>query len=457
MPTAPTGASHLLALVLVAMLCTPGSVRGQLPSPAADTAEEFLEVVRTGHRAWILAFVEARFTTEFVRAYPLDEYNVPVLASLGRQIQGLETANTELSGPHVVSMLLTEPGRRMELRLHVQAERPHRIEQLSWADAGPEINAQSLDDLGKELKRLADIPPFAGVAQVARGRDVLFHDAYGPADLVTGRRNRPDTRFNIGSLSKLFTSTAILRLVQDGQLGLDDPIGTYLDGFRPDVAERVTIRHLLEFRSGFGDYLSHPQFRADPKRFREVADFLPLAREQELEFEPGSGQKYSNMGFVLLGAIIERVTERGYHQVIDDLVFGPAMMESAGPIGGAEAARGYELHDGHFEFTDPLYPDVGSPAGGGYATAADLHRFIEALLDQTLLNEQNTVLLLNGFEGPAEGGTLPEEFSFAGGALGINAILLSRTAQRETVILMGNIGPFAGDAIARRIRAILQD
>jgi CubicO group peptidase (beta-lactamase class C family) len=113
------------------------------------------------------------------------------------------------------------------------------------------------------------------------------------------------------------------------------------------------------------------------------------------------------------------------------------MMESAGPIGGADAARGDELHDGHFEFTDPLYPDVGSPAGGGYATAADLHRFIEALLGHALLNEQNTALLLNGFEGPAEGGILPEEFSFAGGAPGINAILLSRTAERETVILMG--------------------
>jgi hypothetical protein len=111
MPAAPNRASHLVALVLVAMLCAPGSVRGQLPSPAADTAEEFLEVVRTGDRARIRAFVEARFTTESVRAYPLDEYHVPVLASVGRQIQGLETANTELSGPHLVSMLLTGGGR----------------------------------------------------------------------------------------------------------------------------------------------------------------------------------------------------------------------------------------------------------------------------------------------------------------------------------------------------------
>jgi hypothetical protein len=65
--------------------------------------------------------------------------------------------------------------------------------------------------------------------------------------------------------------------------------------------------------------------------------------------------------------------------------------------------------------------------------------------------------LLNGFEGPAGGGTLPEEFSFAGGAPGIHATLQFRTAERETVILMGNIGPFAGDAIARRIRAILEE
>ncbi len=444
------------AAVLSFMLWIPARAQGQLPSPAADAAAELLEVARAGDRARIRAFIEARFTIEFINAFPMDDYHVPVFASLGRQIHGLEIADRTLAGPDAVSMILAGPGKRLEVRLRVEPEPPHRITYVGWQNAGPEINARSLGDLGKELKRLADLPPFSGVVLVTRAGEVLLHEAYGPADLVTGRLNRPETRFDIGSLNKLFTSTAILRLAQDGRLDLDDVIGKHLDGFRSEVAERVTIRHLLTFRSGLDDYLSHPQFEADPKRFIEPADYLPLAREQELRFEPGGGWHYSNLGFVLLGAIIERVTGRGYHQVNDDLIFRPARMESAGPIGGAEAARRYELHDGRFESTDPLYPDVGSPAGGGFASAMDLQRFIEALLDYRLLNEQNTALLLNNFEAQRNGGSLPEEVSFAGGAPGVNAILSTRPAERQTVIMLGNIGPLAADAIARRIQELVE-
>jgi CubicO group peptidase (beta-lactamase class C family) len=444
-----------LAVVFASMAWTPVGAQGRLPSPAADAAEELLEVVRTGDRARIRGFVEGRFTAEFIAAFPLDDYHVPVLASFGRQIQGLEIASVTLSGPFATSMLLTGPGKRLEVRVAVEPGPPHRIIHVGWQNAGPEIKAQSLGDLGEELELLADVPPFSGVVLVARGGEVLFHEAYGSADIVTGRLNRLETRFDIGSLNKLFTSTAILRLAQDGRLALDDPVGKYLDGFRPEVAQRVTIRHLLAFRSGFDDYLSHPQFEADPKRFREPADFLPLAREQELRFEPGSRWHYSNMGFVLLGAIIERVTSRGYHRVIDDLVFGPARMESAGAIGGAEAARRYELRDGRFESTDGLYPEVGSPAGGGFASAMDLHRFVEALLAHGLLNEPSTALLLNNFEAQAGGGILPEEVGYSGGAPGVNAVFLVLPAERQTVIVLGNIGPVAVDAIARRVKEIL--
>jgi D-alanyl-D-alanine carboxypeptidase len=446
----------LFAVLLVSVLWTPGSARGQLPSPAADAAEQLLEVVRAGDRARIRAFIETRFTTEFVDAYPLDEYHVPVLASLGRQIQDLEIAGRTLSGPHAASMLLTGPGRRLEVRLHVEPEPPHRIASLGWQDAGPEFDVRSLGDLDRELERLAHLPPFSGVVLVARGGEVLFQGAYGSADLVTGRPNRPETRFDIGSLNKLFTSTAILRLAEEGRLALDDPLGRYLDGFRSSVAERVTIRQLLQHRSGFGDYLSHPQFEADPQRFTELADFLPLARAQEPSFEPGSRVQYSNMGFVLLGAVIEQATGRRYHQVIEDLVFVPARMVSAGPVGGAEAARRYELHGGRFEPTDPRYPAVGSPAGGGFAAATDLHRFMEALLDHRLLNERNTTLLLNDFEGSAENRTLPDEVGFAGGAPGVNALILTRPAERQTVILLSNIGPFAAAPVARRIQQVVE-
>jgi D-alanyl-D-alanine carboxypeptidase len=426
----------------------PAAAIAQLPSPAADLAEELLEVVRSGDRPRIRAFVESRFSPDFIQAYPLDEYHVPVLASLGRQVEGLESAAVELAGPFEAFVLLSGAGRRMEVRVAVDPEPPHTIQGLGWGDAAPEIRARSPDELARELRRLAAVPPLSGVLLVARGRDVLLHEAYGPADMATGLVNQPETRFDVGSLNKLFTATAILRLARDGALGLDDTLGRFLDDFPPHVAERVTVRQLLEFRSGFGDYLEHPRFLEDPKRFNAPGDFLPLARAQELHFEPGAGVRYSNMGYVLLGAILERVTGRGYHDVMDELVFRPAGMRSAGARGGPDAARRYELQHGRFEAADALYPDVGSPAGGGFAAAADLHAFVEALLDGVLLEEEDVALLLSGFEAR----TVPEEVSFSGGAMGVNAAVRIDTADRLTVILLGNMGPLAADAMARRVQ-----
>jgi D-alanyl-D-alanine carboxypeptidase len=439
------------AVIVFLLLGGAAEAAAQLPSPARDAVVDLLEVVRSGDRPRIRAFLEARFTAEFVAAHPVDGYHVPVLASLGRQVGGLESERVDLSGPTEVTMLLAGPGRELELRLVVEAEPPHRIQYLGWGAPGPVIRAAALAELDLELRRLADAARFSGVVLVADGGAIRYHEAYGWAERAAGAANQRTTRFDIGSLSKLFTTAAVLRLAQDCRLDLDDPIGKYLGGFPADVAERVTILQLLGHRSGFGDYLTHPEFEAAPQRFRTPADYLPLARGQQLGFEPGTAWRYSNMGFVVLGAILEEVTGRGYDEVIDALVYRPAGMATAGPAGGADAARRYDLQHGRFVATDSLYPGRGSPAGGGFAAAVDLHRFVAALLDHRLLDERYTALLLSDFPAPAEAGEVPERFGFSGGAPGVSAVLLSGRAEGRTVILLANTTPFAADSFARRI------
>jgi CubicO group peptidase (beta-lactamase class C family) len=435
-----------------ALMLVPIRVEGQLPMPARDAAESLLEVVRRGDRAQIRAFLEGRFTEAFVASLPVEDH-VPILASLGRQVLELESVNVRLDGPFRVAMTLAGPGKRLELRVGVESEPPHRIRQLGWGDAGPELDIGRLSDVGPELGRLAEQPPFSGVVLVAVGPEIRFHQAYGAADLPAGRPNRTDTPFDIGSISKLFTATAALRLVQDGRLELDTPVGRYVDGFSAAVAERVTVRHLLQHRSGFGDYLTHPDFVADPRRFRAPGDYLPLARTQALAFTPGSRESYSNLGFVVLGAILEQVTGREYHAVIEELVFVPAGMTSASAVAGPHAAVRYELQHGVFVPMDSLYPVVASPAGGGFATALDLQRFVAALLDHRLLDAQQTALLLHGFDAAARSDDVPERFSFAGGAPGVHAVVLTRPERRTAVVVLANIGPIEVAALARQIEA----
>ncbi|NIP59022.1 MAG: serine hydrolase, partial [Gemmatimonadetes bacterium] len=129
---------------------------------------------------------------------------------------------------------------------------------------------------------------------------------------------RTDTRFNVGSLMKPLTGVAVLRLAQEGRIELDAPVGRYLEGLGPEVAREVTVRHLLRHRSGLGDYLTLPEFRADPDGFGSVDDLMAVIRDQPLEFEPGSRERYSNSGFVVLGALVEAATGRSYEAVLQD-------------------------------------------------------------------------------------------------------------------------------------------
>lgn len=441
----------IAALVLLA---TPAVIHGQLPSPAADIAEALLEVVLADDEPRLQSFLETRFIPEFHEFLPMAEH-LAIFASLRRALEGRESTAIELEGPFEVRLYFAGRGNLLELTVIVEEEEPHRIEYVAWGSAGPEIAARSLEGLQTELQRLADEDVFSGVVLALTSDGVSFHEAFGSADRTTGRPVLRETRFDLGSIGKLFTATAVLRLVQDGPLRLADPVGRYLEGFSPEVAS-VTVEQLLRHRSGLGDYMSHPEFEADPDRFVEPADFLPLARTQALAFEPGTATRYSNMGFVVLGAIIEVVTGKGYHEVIDELVFRPAEMRTAGPAGGPEAARRYHRMPREWMRVDGQYPPVGTPAGGSFATAIDLACFVDALLDHRLLSDRYTALLLNDFDTSAADGGLPRQFEFAGGADGVNAMLLVRPAERETIVVLSNTEPFPLERVARRVQSLLQ-
>jgi D-alanyl-D-alanine carboxypeptidase len=440
-------------IVLLTALAGPGEVAGQ-GSPATTAAKEWLEIIREGDEARSRAFIEARFAPNLRDHVPVDEH-LRMAASYRRTLSGLEVDGVLELGDTEARLLLAGGDRLLELRILVEPDPPHRLAGISVGTAGPglgvELTAGTLEDLWAELEELAEADEFSGVVLLATAGDDLILQAFGPADRREGRPVRPETRFDLGSIYKLFTSTAVLRLVQDERLGLGDPVGKYVDGLEVAIAEGVTVEHLLRHRSGLGDYLADPEFEADPKRFRRPADYLPLLKGQALAFEPGTRARYSNMGFVLLGAIIEAVTGGEYHDVVDALVFRPAGMTTAGPTGGPDAARRYHhMPDGWMPM-DAYYPQVASPAGGGFAAAADLHRFAEALLDLRLLDLEHTALLLSHFQPPSDHVSLPAEFAVGGGADGVAAAFTVRPAERKTVVVLANVDSFPVEDLARRV------
>jgi CubicO group peptidase (beta-lactamase class C family) len=284
---------------------------------------------------------------------------------------------------------------------------------------------------------------FSGVVLVAKDSRVIFHEAYGLADRDKRVPNRKDTKFNLGSINKNFTRVAIHQLARQGKLALDDPIKKFLPDYpNAQAAEKVTVRHLLNMTSGIGDFFGD-RYDATPKeKIRTLQDYLPLFADLPLEFEPGTANKYSNGGYIVLGLIIEKASGVDYYAYVRENIYKPCGMADTDAFprdaDTPNLARGYtregEPAGSPRVLNFATLPGRGSSAGGGYSTAGDMLKYVLALKDKT-------IYLPDGANG----------LGIAGGAPGINSALEWDPRSGMIIIVLTNFDPpTAGDA-ARRI------
>lgn len=336
--------------------------------------------------------------------------------------------------------------------LGVDAAPPHLITSIGVEigdadeDEGPapDINGRMTPaDLSAEVDRFfserAARDEFSGVVLIANDGTPVVEKAYGFADRDAKRPNTLSTRFNIGSINKDFTKTAINQLIAQGKLALTDTIGKIFPGYPNRDAHTATVEQLLNHTAGIANFFG-PAFDAAPKdRFRSNADYFDFVAPMPLTFPPGAGRLYCNGCYIVLGAVIEKVSGMTYEDYVQKHIFEPAGMRTAGALDDSapDVAMGYIRRDG-----GTLVPNRGtrgargSAAGGGYATAADLLAYDKALGAGTL------------------GGMQQGGIGIAGGAPGLNAILESSGAW--TVIVLSNFDPPSaqqvGAAMARRLR-----
>lgn len=184
--------------------------------------------------------------------------------------------------------------------------------------------------LRAQLENVTQAGAFSGAVLVVRDGRTLFEGAYGLADRERGIPNTPRTQFRVGSMYKMVTAVAALQIVQAGTLRLDAPLGTYLPDYpNADVASKVTPHHLLTHTGGTGDIFG-PQFTANRMELRTTSDYLRLYGTRGLQFAPGTQYAYSNYGFVLLGALIERLGGKSYDDHVAARVLAPTGMTATG-------------------------------------------------------------------------------------------------------------------------------
>ena len=329
---------------------------------------------------------------------------------------------------------------------------------ISRALASPD--APSSDSVVAQLRAMLDTlarrDQFSGVVWLLKDDRPVFEQAVGFADQQARRENRLDTKFNIGSINKVFTRVAVLQLAEQGKLSLDDPISRRLPDYPRPAGDQVTIRHLLNMTSGLGDFFGPEYFAADKNRLLGPRDFFPLFIDQPLLFEPGAGRRYSNAGYIVLGAIIEQASGRSYFDYVREHIYRPAGMTNTDHFDWRQPvenrAIGYTRRgpdgpspDGRHPNLDALAPHGGTSAGGGLSTAPDVVAFLRALRDGKLLDATGTRQMWGG-----------GDQGWAGGTPGCNAVVeVMVPFGGYVLIVLSNYDPPIAETIARRVRQLL--
>jgi CubicO group peptidase (beta-lactamase class C family) len=310
--------------------------------------------------------------------------------------------------------------------------------------------------------------PGAAVIVVRDGK-VVFRKGYGKANLELGVPVEPDMVFRLGSITKQFTAVATLMLAEQGKLSLDDDITKFLPDY-PTKGQRITIEHLLTHTSGIKSYTSLPEWLALWRKDLTVKEIIDLFKNQPMDFAPGERWSYSNSGYILLGAIIEKVSGQTYQEFVEKNIFAPLGMKHSyydvtvrliprRVVGYSKANEGYQ-NAAYLSMTQPF------SAGALMSSVDDLALWDAALYTEKLVKQQSlkrawTPRLLNNGKSTHygygwsmstyEGHPIIEH---SGGVNGFATDALRMPADRIFVAILTNKDSMSPGAVAFEVAAL---
>lgn len=446
---------------------TAGPFRDTPQLPAGVTGERIkalLKAFSSDNADGITAFFDKHVSESFRNIAPMEEH-VQMFRSVYRMTGGVDFYSIRTYTPpraetvviardrlfggwHGFSFRLEGPEQRMAGLDFTPARPP--AEALAGQTAMTE--AAMIAAVRQKMAELCQKDAFSGSILLAKGDKVLFETACGEATKAWHIPNNVDTKFNLGSMNKMFTATAVMQLVEKNRLGLDDPIGNYVDeSWLPrSITGRVTVRHLLTHTSGLGSYFNETYERSSRDLFRQVEDYKMLVRDDTLAFEPGSRFRYSNTGMLLLGVVIQKASGENYFDYIRQYIYVPAGMTNSDcyeldhPT--PNLAEGYlPAPEGGWKNNLFMHVLKGGPAGGGYSTAGDLHRFARALQDGKLVSKATLDQMWTDYFGEGYGfgfeiqqSPIGKTVGHGGGFPGLNSHLDIQPDGGYIIVVMSN-------------------
>lgn len=306
---------------------------------------------------------------------------------------------------------------------------------------------------------------FSGSILIARGGEILLSRGYGYANREWNIENTPDTKFRLGSVTKQFTTLAILQLHQRGKLSLEDALSRFIPEY--PRGDEITIHHLMSHTSGIPNFTAFPDYVETMVLPSTLEQTIARFRDKPLDFEPGNDFRYSNSGYILLGYIIESVSGQSYEDFLRTHIFDRLGMEDTGYDDPtriiSRRASGYQF-DGQ-AITNAPFIDMSIPhaAGALYSTVEDLYKWDRALYTDRLLNDELLSIkftpVMNNY---AYGWIVSSMFdrkvvSHGGGINGFQTNIARFVDDDVCIIVLSNIIPSPVREITRDLAAIIFD
>ena len=474
---------YLMLVCAVLASALPPMLGAQSEPPATRRAHEIVALINTATPAAIRAYADSAFAPAMQR--------LPIAAHLNffegmhDRSRGLDWVEVQDAAPLQTTVLVKQKltGELAAILVRVDAAAPYRISGLGGAPPRPKVavkephittDAAMAAALKQYVTTLAQADLFSGTVLLAKDGVVLYAGAFGQANKDFGAANTRDTKFNLGSMNKMFTSVLINQLVEQGKLSYDDPLSKFVPDYpSAAAAQKIHIKNLLTHTAGLGSYFNEEFDKSSRARFRTVDEMMQLAKGDSLAFEPGTQWSYSNTGMLVAGKVVEVVSKQDYFTYVREHVYKPAGMLNTDAYEldhvNPNLAVGYQAQyaeDGTKEYRNNIFQHVirGGPAGGGYSTVDDLLRFAEALKAGKLVSAQTFDLMTTpkpdvhspgygfGFEIDPSTGVV----GHSGGFPGISSNLDIFKGTGYVGVVLSNYGG-AGQLVTQKIRTLVKN
>jgi CubicO group peptidase (beta-lactamase class C family) len=313
------------------------------------------------------------------------------------------------------------------------------------------------------VQSYVDSKQFMGAALVARDGKVLLSKGYGFANLEWGVLNSPASKFRLGSITKQFTAACILLLEERGKLKVDDPVKKYMTD-APAAWDKVTIFNLLTHTSGIPSFTGFPDYASTEAIATTPEKLVARFRDKPLEFQPGEKWNYSNSGYVLLGYLIEKISQQSYSEFVQENIFTPLGMKDSGYDSNSaiilHRASGYTpsakgtIHAGYIDMSIPF------SAGSLYSTTEDLLRWEQGLMGGKLLSVASLAKMTTPFKNDYAFGLAVHAVNghkvieHGGGIEGFNTEIAYYPEDKLTVVVLANLNGGVPETIANALAQV---